>query len=262
MKHLFVFAPLALVATPAANAAPALDLKSVIASVDGEYLSYSSGFGSRRTVNARSRIGSGKTKLFVGLAQGQRKAENERHRAARVSAALVRDWSPYLSTRTAVSIASDKPVFVNREAIQDVSWKVLPETVVTVGARYARFHNDVDVVSWTAGASQYFRGGLVSYRFSSFQTEGLGHSVGHLANVKLIDRGGSNQLWLGRGTAINDGDWLPTAQKGKFTNVELRRSQKVGGGMAITAGLRRSWYRTPATNFRGTGVHLGVTFEK
>jgi hypothetical protein len=45
---LYHYAPLALAFAGSAHAAPLPDLKKIAASVDGEYLSYSGSFGSRR----------------------------------------------------------------------------------------------------------------------------------------------------------------------------------------------------------------------
>ena len=141
-------APLALAFASSAQAAtpPNLtkvaagpNLSKVVASVDGEYLSYSVPFGSRRIVNARSTLDVGDTKLSFGLAQGSRKAGDDRFKAVRASAEVVHDWSSRLSTRTAASIASNQPVFVTRELAQDISYKPLPGTVLTVGGRYARY---------------------------------------------------------------------------------------------------------------------------
>lgn len=254
-------APLALAFAGSAHAAPLPDLKSIVASVDGEYLSYSGSFGSRRIVNAQTRIDTGETVLSLGLSQGSRKAGDDKFKATRVTASVVQDWSSRLSTRTSASIATNAPVFVTRELAQDISYKPLPQTVLTVGGRYARYWGGVDALSWSLGAAQYFRGGMVSYRFSSFDVHGLGHSTGHLVNLKVDDPAGSNQLWLGHGTALHDALWLSTPEKGNFTNVEYRRVQPIGGGVGLMVGVNRIWYKADSAKFHGTGVRVGLTFE-
>ena len=60
-------APLALAIAGSAHAAPLPDLQKIVASVDGEYLSYSGPFGSRSVVNAQTRIDAGNTVLSLGL---------------------------------------------------------------------------------------------------------------------------------------------------------------------------------------------------
>jgi hypothetical protein len=106
--------------------------------------------------------------------------------------------------------------------------------------------------------AQYFRGGLISYRFSAFDIERLGRSAGHLGSLKLNDGGGSTQLWVGHGSAIHDADWMPTPQKGHYTGGELRRSQRLVGAVSVDVGVKRNWYETPAARFRGTGVQIGL----
>jgi YaiO family outer membrane protein len=260
MKLLYC-APLALAFAGSAHAAPLPDLKTIVASVDGEYLSYSGPFGSRRIVNAQTRIDTGDTVLSLGLSQGSRKAGDDKFKATRLSATVVHDWSSRLSTRTSASIASNAPVFVTRELVQDISYKPLPQTVLTVGGRYARYWGGVDALSWSLGAAQYFPGGMISYRFSSFDVHGLGHSTGHLVNIKVEDPYGSNQLWLGHGTALHDALWLPTPEKGNFTNVEYRRVQPIGGGVGLMVGVNRIWYKADSAKFHGTGLRVGLTFE-
>lgn len=263
MNHAFIVGSVALglgLPASASTTNSALDLRSVAASVDGEYLSYSEGFGSRRIVNADTRFGLGSTKLSFAVGQGERKSDGQRYNSMRGSATLVRDWSSRLSTRTTASLAKDTPVFANREFIQDISYKLPTGTVATLGGRYARYYRDRDAWSWSLGATQYFRGGFIGYRFSSYDIDRVGHAVGHIVSGKLADPYGSTQLWLGRSTAAVDNDALLTPEKGKFTEVSLRRSLPLKGGIALTAGLKRNWFRTPSAKFEGTGFQLGLTF--
>lgn len=267
MKLIYLGGPLLITLGVSAQAAPApplkrtSDLKSVIASLDSEYLSYSDSFGNRRVVNATTRIDLGKTKLSFGIAQGTRKASGDKFHATRITATVVHDWSSRISSRTSASVAGNQPVFVTRELAQEVSFKPLPQTVLTVGGRYSRYFGGVDATSWSVGAAQYFRGGMIGYRYSSYNVQRIGHTAGHLVNLKLSDRFGSNQLWLGRATALHDATWLPTAEKGKLTSVELRRVQPIGGGVSVMLGANRAWYDTEGAEFRSTGAKLGLIFE-
>lgn len=261
MRHFLLLASASAVLGSPAMAQPRLDLGAVMASVDGDYLSYGGDRGSRRTVNARTQLGLGETKVHLGVSQGQRRVDGDKMAATRVSGALVRDWSPSVSTRTSVGLSSNQPVFVRREVAQDLIYKPAAQTLLTAGARYANYFGGVDVLSWSLGAAQYFDAGMVSYRFSAFKIEDLGNSVGHLASAKLNDAAGSTQLWVGHGTAIHDPDWLATPAKGKLTSVELRRSLRVSKAAALSVGIKRSWYDTPAEKFRATGLHAGVTIN-
>ena len=262
MKSYHYCAPLLIAVAGSAHAATPLNLKTIAASVDGEYLSYSGAFGSRRIVNTTTGIDLGTTNLSLNISQGDRKAGDDKFKAMRVSATLVHDWSARLSTRTTAGIASDKPVFVTRELVQEVSYKPLRQTVLTVGGRYSRYFGGQEALSWSAGAAQYFRGGSINYRFSSFHVQHVGHTTGHLLGVKVKDPLGASQLWLGHGTALNDALWLPTVEKGKNTSVELRRVQPIGAGIGLMVGVNRSWYNTESTKYHGTGVRFGLTFGK
>jgi YaiO family outer membrane protein len=263
-------APLALAfASSAYGAAPANIDKATVPSVtkiaamlDGEYLSYSGPFGSRRIVNAQSRVDTGDTTLSIGVAQGTRKAGDDKFNATRVTVGVAHDWTSRLSTRTSASISSNQPVFVTRELVQDVSYKPLAQTVLTVGGRYARYWGGVEALSWSLGAAQYFGGGMISYRFSSFDVRHVGHTTAHLVNLKVQDPYGSNQLWLGHGSALHDALWLPTVEKGNFTSVEYRRVQPIGGGVGLMVGVNRIWYATDSTKYHGTGARVGLTFER
>lgn len=263
MKRLIIVGTLGVACSSPAHADAMPDLRSMAGSVDAEYLSYSDGFGSRRVINANSSFGLGEdTKLLFKFSHGQRSGNGERLRGSRFSGTMVHNWSSSLSTRTSASFGSKSPVFVNRELVQEVSWKPADQTVLTLGGRYARYYGDVVAKSLSAGVAQYFPGGLISYRLSAFEIEGLGRSSAHLGSLKLADRAGSTQLWVGRGSAIHDADWLPTPRRGHYTSVELRRSQRLGGAVSLDVGIKRNWYETPAADFKGTGVQLGVRFER
>lgn len=236
--------------------------KSIAATVDGEYLSYSGSYGSRRIVNATSTVDLGTTSLSLSVSQGVRKEGNNKFSAQRLSGTLVRDWSSRISTRTSASIASNQPVFINRDFVQEVSYKPLPQTVLTVGGRYSRYFGGVDGTSWSVGAAQYFRGGMIGYRFSSYNIKHLGNTTGHLVNFKLNDPLGSNQLWLGHGSALNDAAWLAIPEKGKFTSAELRRVQPIGAGVSLMLGVNRVWYDTQSAKYHGTGARVGLVFGK
>ncbi len=253
--------PCAAIAGPLPPTRPIADLGKLVASLDGEYLSYSGPYGSRRIINGTSRVDLGKTNVSIGVANGQRKAGDDKFNATRATVAVAHDWTKRISTRTSVSISSDKPVFVNREFLQEVSYKPLPSTVLTLGGKYSRYYGGVDALSWSAGVAQYFGGGSVSYRFSTYDVQHIGRTTGHLVSLKLKDNLGSSQLWLGHGTALHDATWLASPEKGEFSSMELRRIQPIGGGVGLMLGVNRAWYKTDSANFHSTGARLGLVFE-
>ncbi len=252
----------ALASASVSHGAELPDIRALVTTVNGEYLSFSGDYGSRRVVDGQTRIDVGENKLVLGIAQGMRKADGHRAHSVKLSGAFVRDWTPSLSTRTAVSISRSTPVFVNREIAQDVSLRVLGGTVLTVGGRHARYFGDVEALSLSAGATQYFKGGLLSYRFSSFDLGRFGKGVGHLASVKLRDHYGSSQVWFGRGSAMHDADWLVRPGRGRHTSVELGRSHRLVEGVDLSIALRRSFFKTETAKFSGAGARVGITLRK
>ena len=267
MKLHIILAGTAAVCATSANAAAMPgptklpSINSIVGSLDGEYLTYSGTHGNRVIVDARTRINMGDTRVDFALSQGFRKTDDGKLRATRVQAGLAHDWNSLISTRTSASIATSGQIFTKRELIQDVNFKLGGGTLLTAGGRYARYQDNIDAWSWSLGASQYFRGGYVGYRFSSFKFDQLGHAVGHLFSARLNDPLGGNQLWLGRGTALHDADWQGPPEKGKYTQVEYRRLQPIGGGVSLSVGVKRNWYDTPSTKFHGTGFRFGFVFE-
>ena len=246
-----------------AQAAPKIpSVQSMIAAVDGEYLTYSGAYGSRRVVNGQTKVDFGKTTLTVDVAHGVRKAGGDKFEAKRLAASVAHEWTPRFSTRTSLGISGNQPVFVNRELVQEFSYKPFAQTVVTVGGRYARYFGNVEARSWSIGAAQYFQGASVSYRFSSYNVEHLGRTSGHLVGAKLDDRYGSNQLWLAHGNSLHDTDWLATPEKGKFNSAELRRTQPIAGGVSAMVAVKRIGYDTGSTKYHGTGVRFGLVFGK
>ena len=149
-----------------------------------------------------------------------------------------------LTTRTYGTIASNSPVFVNREIGQDFNLKPDAATVLTLGSRYSRYFGATDSWSWSAGAARYFPGGYVSYRFSAYDTSGLGHTTGHTIGAKLSDPYGATQAWVGFGSQLHDADWVSSPQKGKQTQVEVRRLQPISKGVALSIGAKQAWIKS------------------
>jgi len=245
-----------------ASASGLPDLKLITGSVDSEYLTYSGAYGHRIVVNAQSKIDAGNTKFSALISQGTRKIGDSKYHATRFQGTLSHDWNSRLSTRTTFGIGSDAPIFVTRELSQDLSYKILSRTLVTGGAGYARYFGGADSWSWSAGVTQYFGGGYVSYRFTNYDTQGLKNSVGHLVSAKLTDPYGATTLWAGHGTSLRSPDLAFIPQRGKYTQVELQRSLPLGGGVSLTLAGRHSWNQSTTTKFHSNGLRVGLSFSK
>lgn len=233
-------------------------------SIGVAYTDYSKAFGSRRIATADVSGLLGSARLSFTLSSGERRFADVKFKGTRVGGSVTNDWTDRLSTRTSVSVASNEPVFARSEIAQDISYKPIQNAVLTVGGKRATYFGGTHVNSWSAGGTYYFRGASVGYRFSAFDTKGLGVSHAHQLNVRVPDPGGrgSTQLWVGKGSSLQDLAWLPTAGRGKYTSVAARRLQPVADGVAFSIAADRTWFDTPTANHTGTTVRIGFDVQK
>lgn len=228
-----------------------------------EYTNYSGSFGKRQETTAQYSTDLGRTAFTVSASHAKRKFENDSFTAVELSGTIYRDWGDRFYTRTNVALSSDKPVFATRQVSNDFNFKVLPGAVVTVGGKYARYYGDRDALSWSAGGTWYFGGGLATYRYSNYNVDRLGKSHSHLATFRLKDgRGdGQTQLWLGSGTSLHEEELLLSGRKGNYRSIALQRVQPIKGRLAVNVTLGRTWYDTNSANYRGTTASIGLSFN-
>jgi YaiO family outer membrane protein len=226
------------------------------------YTDYSKAFGSRRESAAESTTKLGSTSFTLGVTQGRRKYADESYSAVRVSGTVYQNWTDRLYTRTYGSLSSDKPVFATREIGTDLNLKLLSATVATLGAKAARYSGRRDAWAWSLGATQYFRGGFATYRFTQYDVERLGKTRGHMATVRVKDGAGAGatQLWLGTGNSLHE-ELFTADRRGKFRTVAIQRVQPIKGPVALTLSVGRTWYDTSAADYRGTRLSLGLTID-
>lgn len=253
-KAYYLYAPVLLACATAAGAA------ETKFSLSAGYTDYSKAFGTRRETTAESTTDLGRTAFTVSLSHGQRKFEKDSASALRVSGTIFHDWNSRIYTRTNLAVSSDKPVYATREIANDVNFKLLPTVVATVGGKYARYHDNRDVKSLSAGGTWYFAAGFVTYRYSAFDVERLGNGHGHMATVRIKDGNGdgATQLWLGSGTSLHEQEVLLSGRRGDYRSVALQRVQPIRGKVSATVTLGRAWYDTQTENYRGTTASLGL----
>lgn len=262
--HLFLGATL-LASAATSQAADSVKVKAVDAKLllTTELTDYSSGFGKRRETTAQYNADFGRTAITLSASHARRKFETESFKAVELSGTIYHDWNDRLYTRTHVALASDKPVFASRQVANDFNVKLLSNAVFTVGGKYARYHGDRDVLSWSAGGTWYFGGGSASYRYSNYDVDRLGNSHSHLGSVRLKDpRGkGQTQLWLGSGTSLHEQEIALSGRKGSYRSLALQRVQPIQGPLALNFVLGRTWYDTAAADYRGTTASVGLTYS-
>jgi YaiO family outer membrane protein len=247
------------VVSVAPAAAAAVEQKFAIKT---EFTDFNGGYGSFRETNVDSNLDYGRTALVLGVSQGQRKVDGDRFNAVRLSGTLYHDWTDRFYTRTSLGASQNKPVFARREIAQEINFKLIPRAVLTAGSKYAEYHGGTNVLSWSAGGTYYFGGGLVTYRFSHYNSKNMQSSYGHLVTARLKDpRGkGSTQLWLAAGTALHDAELLPNIDNGNFQSITLQRVQPLTEKFALTVGAGHTRYKIDGSRHSGNSGMLGLTF--
>lgn len=228
-----------------------------------EYTDFTRDFGEREVATLEYDLDFGDTAIVLTAAQGRREFASVTRSATRGGATVYHDWNDRLSTRTSASIATDDPVFPTLDVAHDFNLRIGRNLVLLAGGRYTRYFGGKDAYSVTAGASYYFRGGLVSYRFTRQDVEGEDAAYGHLVSLRLNDSsgGGFSQIWLGAGTDVRDDDILPGVARGDYRSISGRRLQPLAGPVALDLGLSHAWYDTGLAEYEGTTVRLGLALD-
>ena len=229
-----------------------------------DHADYTDGFGHRdaQTLDVAGR--SGDSRWHLGLAHGERDYGSARFGGNRVQGSLHHTWSPRFSTRTAATASNDDPVFVNRQFQQDLQWKVAPQTVLSVGGKYAEYHAGAYVSGWSVGASHYFPRVTASLRHERHRQSNGPDGHGTTVSLRLKDSSGrgSTQLWLGQGTSGYTADADPLLlREHDSKRVFLRRNQPLGQHLMLEAGLGKNWHSTRLDRFQSVQSHLGLGYH-
>lgn len=247
-----------LAALPSAHA----DDEKVSAQFD--HTDYGDGYGTRNVFGVEASGRSADSRWHLGAAHGERDYGGSRYRGTRLQGALQHDWSPRLSTRTAVTVSDDDPVFVNRELAQEVHFKVVPNAVLSAGGKYARYHGDAHVSAWSVGGAYYFPRVTASYRYSRHYLSSGGDGDGSTLSLRLKDAQGrgSSQLWVGTGTSAYSAELDPLLlREHRATQVFLRRNQPLGEHLMLNVGLGKAWHKTRVDRFTSINSHVGLGYH-
>ena len=244
-----------------ATAAQADDGKLLVST---ERTNFTGSYGKLLETSLISNRDWGATALTLGASYGKREFGSTSSSSVRLAGTLHHDFGPRFFTRSSIAVSRNQPVFATREIAQDLNFKPMRSAVLTVGGKYARYFDNRDALSWSAGGSYYFKRGFASYRFSSYDVTNLGKSHGHLGSVRIKDGtgSGSTQLWLGSGTSLHDQLQLPVTREGKYRSIALQRSQPLNDFVGINVGVGRTRYETGLDRYRGTSVSFGLTLKE
>ena len=257
MKKLFVLLALLMLAAPTFAAET-----RATGSID--YTDFSNGYGDRRVASLETVTKFDTTSLVLSGSHGERNvSQGESFDGQRISGQLYVDWSDTFYTRTLVGLGTNSPVFARRDFAQDFNYKLNPQTVVLLGARYTDYFGDVNVKAYSAGVTQYFGDRFNgTYRFTRYDSDRTGSNNGHLVMLRLRDSEGqgTTQMWLGYADTLYAADYLPELiGEGSQRSVVLRRVQPLGTSASLNLVLGKTWYETPVVDFQGVQVGVGVT---
>lgn len=261
MLRMFKTALAALVTTAATSTPAAADTQKQSVSASAETEDFSQDLGSLRSVKIEYKLDAEDTTVTFTPVVGERKSPAFSETSIGAGVAIYQTWSPALSTRTAVFISENDPVFAQYDVAHDFSAKVANNTVLTAGGRWARFFGKTDVYFASTGARQYFKRGSVAYRLSLIDPEGRQPFLAHLVNLSLKDLRGAGQtrIWLSAGEASFSRPQLGDQFGGSDIGGTIQRVQPVTEKLALTltAGLNR--YGRPGEDVTSTTLGLGLT---
>lgn len=202
----------------------------------------------------------GDTTVVLTVAIGERDGPGPSETAIGVAGTIYHRFSADVSTRTHIGLAEDEPVFATRDIAQDVTFRILPDTTATLGARWAQYWGSQDVYFLSASVRRYFEGGSVSYRLSFVDPDDRDSFVAHLANIVLNDASGEGktQLWLSAGAASIETSQLQDSFSGEDYGVFVRRLQPLSEELNLVGSIGLSSYDRPVDRVTATSIGLGV----
>jgi YaiO family outer membrane protein len=227
----------------------------------GETQEFSDGFGSLRTVQLEYKHVEADTTVVVTPTYGERRGAGAKETALGGGVQVYHDWSDAVSTRTALFVSEDAPVFAHYDVAQDVTVKVADRTPVTVGGRYARYFGGRDVATLSGGVRQYFSFGSLAYRASWVDPEGRDGYLAHLVNLTVNDPGGGagrTRLWLSAGEASLTTAQVPDNFSGDDYAAVVQRIQPITARLALVPTVGYSSYDRPAGRVDALSLGLGI----
>lgn len=228
-----------------------------------EYINYSGDHGKRNLsfIELRNKLEDGNT--VFNLSYGERDyGGGKSWDSVRARATVWYKWNKWLSSRTSLAVAENTPVFARKDFQQDVSLKILPDTIFTAGYRYANYFEDIDVNAWSGGVAWYVGSFIASWRYTHYDTQEIGGSYSHLLSVRMNDKNSSGytQLWLGRGNGAYTYDWAPDTKKGTIKSVNLKRTQPLNEYITLGLSAGKQWYKTPVDKYHNLQGMADITW--
>ena len=201
-------------------------------SINAETQEFSRDFGSLRSVRIEYKdVFDSTTALFTPVV-GRRTNATTSETSLGGGLEIYQKWSPDISTRTAIFVSEDKPVFARIDFAQDVTVAFGKQSTGTVGVRWAEYANGEKTFFISAGGRRYFNGGSFAYRATYTRPNSGDSFVAHLVNLTINDPTGrgKTQLWLGYGETAADRSPFNSNFSGHDYGGTVRRVQPLGDG--------------------------------
>ncbi|EDZ3529582.1 YaiO family outer membrane beta-barrel protein [Salmonella enterica subsp. arizonae] len=253
---------LLLLAIPVMQPAHGMTLDGLTLGYD--HTGYSDGYGTKNAMFAELKSVFDRGAAVANMARGYRGYDHgESFQGTRGRVTVWYDWSPLLSTRSGLSLGDNSPVFVRREVLNDFNLKLVKGTLLTVGGRHASYFQNTEVNSFSAGGTWYIGPVILAYRYTTYDTVGMGGSYSHLASMRLLDSQGSGytQLFASTGTGAYTYDWSPTVRSGKLYSISLKRVQPLTANVDLNLVTGKQWFETPMSSYSGLNGQLAVTWR-
>lgn len=244
-------------------AAPAIAQSVSTIAVTTDRQDFTKGYGSLSSVALEFKHKTDDTTLVMTPIYGERRLPPLRARSAGFDGTIYRSWTNRISTRTRLFVSENQPVFARLDITQELTIGVADTTTATIGGRWARYFGGQEVTFLSVGASQYFKGGSVSYRLTHTKPNGKDAFLSHLMNFTLNDRRGTGKtrLWLSTGAASLAPSQLDQNFSGHDRAALLQRVQPFSRSLNLIASAGVSSLALPTRRVTGTEFAMGLAFS-
>ncbi|EED3619799.1 YaiO family outer membrane beta-barrel protein [Salmonella enterica subsp. enterica serovar Newport] len=253
---------LLLLAFPVTLPALGMTLDGVMLGYD--HTGYSTGYGTKNITYAELKSEFDSGAAVMNVSRGSRDyGHGASFQGTRGRMTVWYDWSPMLSTRTGLSLGDNSPVFVRREVLNDFNLKLLKGMVLTAGGRHASYWHNTEVNAFSAGGTWYTGPVILAYRYTTYDTVGVGGSYSHLVSIRLRDSQGPGytQLFMSTGTGAYTYDWSPTVRGGELYSLSLKRVQPLTPNVDLNLVAGKQWFETPVSSYSGLNGQLALTWR-
>jgi YaiO family outer membrane protein len=260
---LILLAALAMPATAHAQDDEASGKHEQSLQIDFERLDLGDDYGTLDKLAIDYKAVMGDTTVVFTSEFGERQNAAGEYAALRVNGTLYQDFNDSFSGRSSVSVSENEPVFARLELAQDFTYKVAPNTAVTAGVRYANYFGDRDVLFYSLGARQYFKGGSLSYRLSVVDPDNHNAFLSHLANLTVNDPHGrgKTQFWLSAGGTAIERLTLEDQYTGTDYSGSVKRLQPLTKDLDLVISAGLTSYDRPTGRTLGNSVGLGLKLD-